>query len=323
MKKLQLFLLENLVWVIFAGFFLVFGLLKPYAFLTLSNFRFLIFSSAALGFLVLAEATALLSGNFDLSVGQMAGFLAMLNAKIITAWLPNTPWYFAIIFIVLLGGLMGAINGTLVGKVRLNPFLVTLAMYMVFRGGTLTVSTLPISKGFPDLYLAVGGDSIAGIPMAIFVLAAGVVILAFVLQSTKFGSHIYAVGSNAEAANMTGINVGNMILFTYIVVGLLVGVAALLFSGFIGSATPGLANDTIFIAFAGAVIGGINLHGGRGKLSGAVGGILLVGTIDAGLTMMYVPPEQVRVYMGILVLAALLINRAKESARDRILTSMA
>ncbi|MFW6138797.1 MAG: ABC transporter permease [Spirochaetota bacterium] len=321
-KKIQLFLLENLVWVIFILFFLVFGILRPRAFLTLSNFRFIIFSSAALGFLVLAEAVALISGNFDLSVGQLAGFLAMLNAKLITQWVSGVHWYLAVIFIIALGGLMGAVNGFFVGKVKLNPFLVTLATYMAFKGGTLTVSTMPIARGFPPQYLAIGGESVIGIPIAIFVLAGGLVILAFLLQSTRFGSHLYAVGSNPRSANMTGINVGNMVLYTYILGGVLVGIAALLLTGFVGSATPGLANDTLFTAFAGAVIGGISLSGGRGRLSGAVGGILLVGTIDAGLTMMYVPPEQVTIYMGALVLAAILINRAKETARDRILMTL-
>lgn len=322
LKKIQLVLLENLVWVIFILFFLVFGILRPHSFLTISNFRFLIFSSAALGFLVLAEGVVLISGNFDLSVGQMAGFLAMLNAKLITQWIPGVPWYLAVIFIILLGGVMGAMNGFFVGKVGLNPFLVTLASYMLFRGATLTVSTMPIAKGFPEIYLAIGGESIATIPIAIFVLIGGLVTLAFVLQNTRFGAHLYAVGSNPRSSNMTGINVSNMLLYTYIMAGLLVGVAALLFTGFVGSATPGLANDTLFTAFAGAVIGGISLSGGRGKISGAVGGILLVGTIDAGLTMMYVPPEQVRVYMGVLVLAAILINRTKESMRDRLLMAI-
>ncbi len=319
LEKVELFLLDNLVWVIFTIFFLVFGFLKPSAFLSISNFRFIIYSSAALGFLVLAEGVCLITGNFDLSIGQMAGFLAMLNAMIITHWAPWIPWYLAVVILIALGALLGAINGLFIGKVGLNPFLVTLSTYMVFKGGTLTVSSMPIRKGFPELYLAIGGASIAGIPYAIFVLIGGLLILGFILRYTRFGSHLYAVGSNPQSASMTGIRVDNMLLYTYILSGALVGMAALLFSGFVGSATPGLANNTLFTAFAGAVIGGISLSGGRGKLSGAVGGILLVGTIEAGLTMMYVPPQQTTIYTGMLVLAAIVINRLKETARDKIL----
>lgn len=318
-QRIELFLLDNLVWIIFSGFFLTFGFLKPHAFLTLTNLRFIIFSSCALGFLVLAEGVCLITGNFDLSIGQMAGFLAMLNAMIITHWAPGTPWYLAIFLILALGAVLGAINGFFIGKVGLNPFLVTLATYMVFEGGTLTVSLDPIARGFPPLYLAIGGDSILGIPIAIIVLVSGLFILAFILQYTRFGSHLYAMGSNPISARMIGIRIDNMLLYTYITSGVLTGVAALLFTGFVGSATPGLANDTLFTAFAGAVIGGISLQGGRGRLIGAVGGILLVGTIDAGLTMMYVPARQVTIYTGILVLAAILINRGRETLRDRIL----
>ncbi len=319
LEKIELFLLDNLVWIIFAIFFLVFGFLKPDAFLSISNFRFIIYSSAALGFLVLAEGVCLITGNFDLSIGQMAGFLAMLNAMIITEWAPGIPWYLSILIIVALGGLLGAVNGVFIGKFGLNPFLVTLSTYMIFKGGTLTVSSSPIRRGFPEIYLAIGGGSVGGIPNAIFVLFGGLLVLGFILRYTRFGSHLYAVGSNPESASMTGIRVDNMLLYTYILSGLLVSIAAILFTGFVGSATPGLANNTLFTAFAGAVIGGISLSGGRGKLSGAVGGILLVGTIEAGLTMMYVPPQQTTIYTGLLVLVAIIINQLKETARDKIL----
>ena len=319
LEKIELFFLDNLVWVIFTIFFLVFGFLKPDAFLSLSNFRFIIYSSAALGFLVLAEGVCLITGNFDLSIGQMAGFLAMFNAMIITEWAPWIPWYLAVIIIIALGALLGAVNGFFIGKVGLNPFLVTLSTYMIFKGATLTTSSSPISGGFPELYLAIGGEGIGGIPYAIFVLLGGLLILGFILRYTRFGSHLYAVGSNPDSASMTGIRVDNMLLYTYMLSGILVSIAAILFSGFVGSATPGLANNTLFTAFAGAVIGGISLSGGRGRLSGAVGGILLVGTIDAGLTMMYVPPQQTTIYTGILVLAAIIINRLKETAKDKIL----
>lgn len=312
--QIKLFFIDHLIWIITIGTFLSFGLLIGPKFFSISNIRFIVYSSSTLGFIVLAEGLCLLSGNFDLSVGQLTGFTAMFTAMLVTEWVPGIPWYLGVLSILAFGGAMGAINGFFVGKLEINPFLFTLGTYMMFRGLTLVISTNPISRGFPAGYLEIGG----GEHIILFLIGA-VVLLHFLLNNTRLGSNIFAVGSKKETAEMLGISGGNVIFKVYVISGLLCGFAGLMYTGFVSSATPGLANNTLFMAFAGAVIGGIRLSGGRGSMVGALGGTLLLGVISAGLTFLHVPPTQVRVFYGAVIVIAILVNRMRTGIRDRIL----
>lgn len=136
-KKLKLFFVDNMIWVILLGVFLFFGIIKPRTFLTFQNVHFILYVSSMMGFLVFAETICLLSGNFDLSIGEIAGFSAMVTAVITVK--SGLPGYLGIILVVLIGGLCGAFNGLLVGKIRLNPFLVTLGTSIMFDWLTMVV----------------------------------------------------------------------------------------------------------------------------------------------------------------------------------------
>lgn len=312
----KLFLVDHLIWLILAGTFLAFSIIIGPTFFSFTNLEFIVFSSVKLGFIVLAESIVLLGGNFDLSVGQLTGFAAMFNALLITTWVPGIPWFLAVITIIAFGGAMGSINGFFVGKLGINPFLFTLGTYLVFRGGTLSLSLNPVSEGFPETYLAIGGSSVS-----ILLLLGAFLLFAFILHKMRLGSNIYSVGADIETAKTMGIDGGNVVFKTYLISGMLCGVAGLIFTGFVSSATPGLANNTLFTAFGAAVIGGISLEGGRGSIFGALGGTFLLGVISAGLTFMAIPPTQIMVVEGTVVILAILINRSRDNIRERILMS--
>lgn len=318
-RRIELALVDNLIWVILLGAIIASGVMLGTRFLSLSTLKFIVYSSAKSGLIVFAAAVCLLSGNFDLSVGQMTGFLAMANAMLLTVWVPGLSWLLGIITILAMGATCGALNGFFVGKLRLNPFLVTLGTYMVFYGGTLMISLHTISVGFPPEYLAVGGGSIGPVPIALIVFMSVALLLHFMLKNTRFGSNLLSVGGNADSARMAGIKTGNVVFWTYVLSGVLCGIAGLLYTGYLGAATPGLADGTLFMACAGAVIGGISLAGGRGSIIGAMGGILLIGVVEASLTMLRIPPEEVQVFFGALVIVAILVNMFQRRMRDKIL----
>lgn len=315
-KKLKLFLIDNMIWVIVLGVFLFFGLLKPNTFLTFQNVHFILYVSSMMGFLVFAETICLLSGNFDLSIGEIAGFAAMVTA-VITVRI-GLPGYLSIPLIVLVGGLCGAFNGLLVGKIHLNPFLVTLGTAIMFDWLTMVVRRGSV-LGLPAIYLAPGGARVFGIYLAIFILLGFAVLLAFILAKTTWGSNLYSVGGNIEAARRCGINTDKMVFSAFVVAGMLAGIAGLIYTGYMGVATSNLADDTVFMAFAGAVIGGVSLSGGKGSILNAFGGTLLLGIIEAGLTMMAIDPAWQGAFTGILVLIAILLNQTRQIMRDRIL----
>jgi len=315
-EKLKLYLIDNMVWIIVIGVFIFFSIIRPRTFLTFQNIHFIFYVSSMIGFLVFAEAICLISGNFDLSVGQIAGFSAMVTAVMIIK--TGIPGYFGILLIILIGGCCGAFNGFLVGKIHLNPFLVTLGTYLMFDWLTMVVRRGSVLS-LPAVYLAPGGSCIFGIYIAIFVLLGGAFILSIILSKIRWGSNIYSIGGNIEAARRCGINVDNVIFSVFTVAGMLSGISGLLYTGYMGVATSNLADGTVFMAFAGAVIGGVSLSGGRGSILNTLGGTLLLGVIEAGLTMMAIDPAWQGTFTGALVIIAILINQTRKVLRDRVL----
>jgi len=330
----KLFLVDNFIWVLLVGTTAAFGILNGPQFFNYSNLQFIVFSSVALSFLVMAEGICLLSGNFDLSVGQIAGFAGMLNAMFLTAWASWMPWWLGVVTILLIGAIVGGFNGALIAHADLNPFLVTLGTYFILQYATLEISLQPVRSGIPSAYLAIGGDTIAetpigaplailpigSIPIAIPILIAVVALIHVLMRHTRFGSYIYSVGGDPDASNRVGIDVTGTVFWVFVLSGVLSAFSGLLYTGFLDSATPGMADGAVFMAFAGAVIGGASLSGGRGSVVNMVGGALLIGVFEAGLLQTGWQGGRVNIFFGVLVIVAIVINRFRESIRDDLLT---
>lgn len=314
-EDIIILILDNLVWPLLIFTFLAFSLFLPESFLTVSNIRFLLLSSAALGMLALAESICLISGNFDLSIGSVASFSAMATAALMGNVFPSTPGILGIVLILCIGGFIGSLNGFSVAYLGVNPFLQTLAFLIIFRGATLAVSTSPVTN-LPDSYLYVGGgDLLPSVPVAIAIMFAVFAIAGLLFKYHPIGLSIYAVGSDRKSAAESGIQTKQVILLVYIISGVLCGLSGLLFTGFLSAATPSLGEGQLFPAFAAAVIGGISIFGGRGNVSGALGGVLLLATIQAGLVMLQIQPTQIRMTNGIILLIAILLYTGVEKYR--------
>lgn len=317
---LLLFGLENMIWPILILSFIVFTVLIPQIFVSTDNILFIIYSSAALGVLVLAEAVCLLSGNFDLSVGAVAGFSAMFTALFLHSWFPSTPGAVGVLVIVGVGGAIGLLNGISIGYLGVNPFLQTLTFYIIFGQGTQVLSSLSISS-FPQSYTFLGDANVGPVPVAVLVLLVLYAVAWFGFKYTRIGVAIYAVGGDKDASRDAGFNTRRVILLVYILSGMLSGVAGLLYTGYIGAATVTIADGALFPAFAAAVIGGISLFGGRGNIMGALGGVLLLSTIQSGLVLVNVDATMVRVVNGLILLAAVLLYTGEERFRRRLLSA--
>ena len=318
-EDITLLILDNLVWPILVLTFLAFSVFLPESFMTVGNIRFLLLSSAAIGMLALGESVCLLSGHFDLSIGSIAGFSAMFTALFLSQWFPGVPGVIGIPVIILVGGTIGLMNGVSVAYFDVNPFLQTLAFLIIFRGATIAASTYPVTD-LPDSYMYVGGgELVAGIPVAVVILVSLFALVAFFLKYREFGLSVYAVGGNERASRESGINAKRVVLSVYVISGMLSGLGGLLYTGFLGAATPSLGDGQMFPAFAAAVIGGISIFGGRGNILGALGGVLLLGTIQAGLVMLEVQPTLIRMTNGTILLAAIFLYTAVEKYRKAVL----
>lgn len=311
-------LLENMIWPILAIVVLGIALLVPQTFRNFRSLEVVLYGAVPLGLLVLAEGLTLLSGNFDLSIGAVAGFSAMFTGMILgtcaSCWgLTADPLIgFAIIFLV--SGTIGMVNGIMISKFNINPFLQTLSFLIIFEGAKTALNTQPIS-GLPSAYVYPGGDSFVAIGLLLLVFA----LVGVVLRYTTFGQAILAVGSDEESAREVGINTDRVIIAVFTLSGLLAGLAGLMLTGFVGVVPPSIGEGMVFQAFAGAVIGGISLFGGRGKVSGALGGVILLAIIEAALNISGVEATQVQMANGIILLFAIVLYNMKESIRTRIL----
>lgn len=312
-------LLEHMIWPILAVTILIAAVLVPQMFTNLRSLELVLYSSVPLGLLVLAESVCLLTGHFDLSIGSIAGFSAvftgMLVGDCLSCWSVISNPYLAIGIILLVGGLIGVTNGVMIAKLGVNPFLQTLAFLIIFGGAKTAMNTQPVT-GLPDAYVSPGGNSLLAIGLLVVVF----LVFAFIMRYTTFGQSIYAVGSNEQSARAVGINTDRVIIAVYAISGVLSGLAGLMLTGYTTIVAPDIAENMVFPAFAAAVIGGVSLFGGRGLISGALGGLLLLGIVQTALNLSGVPAAQVEMANGIVLLVAILLYNMKETIRARVLS---
>jgi len=319
-NKIGLFVLENLVWLLIILFFAFFGIFVE-NFFTPRVFNLILYLSSPIGILVLAQSLCLLSGNFDLSLAQNAGFSALLVGIIIGRVAPNLiPVSIAIILVPIIAGIFGAINGYFVGILRINSFLVTLSTYLIFQSMGYYVLSVPISRiDLPEAFLFPGGGKVGPIYFAFVLFLIIAIILYFILRHTRFGVKVYSVGSDYEASSSLGIKSHLVVFWVYVIAGILAGIAGLLYVGFSGAVTNSLASGEVFWTFAGAIIGGISMRGGRGKIIGAMGGAILLGILSAGVIILDLNPNLRNVVKGFVVLAAVLIGKYRIRFIDKLL----
>ncbi len=322
-KKLQIFFLDNMIWFINLVLVVLFVAIEP-GLLTPKNLISMIYSVSMLGLLVLAQAIVLISGNFDLSVGAIAGIAMTVVAVVHEFGLPSTPWWALLVIMLVIGTGIGFYNGFFVAVLKINPFLQTLGTYTFFYGLMLIIGKRTLFK-LPDELIVPGGSRFGGsiVPVAVVILIVVSVLVHILLAKTSLGRKIYAVGSNREAARACGISVERTLIWVFALSGLLSSVGGLLYAGYMNCVTMDLARPDLFLTFAGAIIGGVALDGGRGKVSGIFGGILLLGIMQIGLTILKTPPTWRETMNGIVLIAAILLNTYQARLKGYVLAKSA
>jgi simple sugar transport system permease protein len=303
------------------GAAILIGAIVSDAFLTSANITNLLQQSAVLGVVVIAETLILLVGRFDLSLESIVGLAPMVVAWMITATgvgglgIGLNP-LLAMALALVIGGVVGAVNGTLVVKLQLNAFIVTLAMLILLRGLVLGISHGQTFFDLPSEFLYLGTATWIGVPASVWIVAALFVVAAGFLRYHRVGRSIYAIGGNAAAARAAGIRVDRIIIGVYVVGGVLAAFAGLLLTARIASVTAGQGQNLIFTVFAAAVIGGISLDGGRGRMIGALSGVLLLGIIQNILTLSQVQSFWIDACFGAIILISLVISRIAGGRQD-------
>lgn len=320
-KKLQLslLLLDNLIWVIVAGFFLLNVIITP-KFATYDNLVNILYHSAIMSLLVLAQGMVMIIGSLDLSTESILAFAPGIAILLATKWLPvSLDPITCIILTIAVGALMGLFNGVMIAKVQVNHFLQTLSMLIMLRG--LVLFLVPFSI-FPlaTAYTYAGQARMAGnIPVAIPLVLIIFVIFHFILQYTTFGRQFVATGGNAKASFVSGINTSKMVIWAFVISGILAAVAGLLAAGRQGSISNSMGEGMVMLSFAGAILGGASLDGGKGTPLGMLGGAILLGMISNSLNLLGVNVSLVYATQGALIFLAIIIDRGREKVRNNLL----
>src|SRR5216684_8072180 len=292
----------------------VIGAFENPAFLTEANLINVAQLAAPLGVVVVAETLILLTGKFDLSLQSTYGLAPMVGAWLIVSkdgqglgsdWNP----FLGIAIVLLVGLAVGAFNGFLVIKLGFNAFIFTLAMLILLTGIQVGIVSGRTIYHLPAEFTYLGSQYLLGVPVSVWVTGAIFLLSALFLRYHRVGRAIYAIGGNTEAARAAGIHVDRVRIGVFIVASLLAALAGLMTAGEVDAVTANQGSNLIFSVFAAAVLGGISLEGGRGRMVGALTGVILLALVQNILILSQIQTFWIDAATGLIILIALGLAR--------------
>ena len=285
--------------------------LRPESFLTIGNFLNVFRRSSVYGIIAIGMTSTIISGGIDLSVGSMLALCGMVGATVMAAVGGTDPQGASLVigtFVGIgIGTICGFLNGLLITKLSLQPFIVTLGTMSFFRGISLVMK-----DGHPvnvPSYKYLGEGSVLSIPISVIIFAVIIVIASFILRYTRLGRYTYAIGSNREAAFHAGVNVDRNLIYIYTFTGFLVGIAAMIATSRTVSAQPTAGLGAELDVIAAVVIGGASLAGGQGSITGTIIGTLLISFLRNGCTLLGISTNAQLIVIGMIIVLAVAVDQ--------------
>lgn len=288
---------------------IIFGIVAP-NFLRPEALSLLVQQMTVVGALAVGQTLIILTAGVDLSIG-----LAMVLASLVMAKLSfaGVPGFIALLVGVAVAMLTGLLNGLLVTRIHLPPFIVTLGTFSIFTAISLLYAQGQTVSLDPNSFLLLTGKSFSigsvSITFGVILMVLLYVVVGFALRSTAWGRHLYATGDDQEAASLAGISTRKVLLSAYVVAGLCVGIAAWIVAGRVGGADPNAGLNYNLLSITAVVIGGTSLFGGRGAVIGTLIGALIVQVFNSGLALAGVDPNYQVLATGILVILAVSVDQ--------------
>jgi ribose transport system permease protein len=306
--------------IAFAALIVVISILAP-VFMTPRNLLNISKNFSFIALMSLGETLVIISGGIDLSVGSICALSAVVTLMLMrflsataAAEVPGATIALATLLGLALAALIGLVNGLLIARIRLSPFVTTLGMLSVARGTTyvLTQGRAQYPTG-PDVadFTRFANGAVLGLPTQLVYLLVLAVLMALALRHLVWGRHLYAVGGNAQAAALTGVRVPRVVVSVYALSGLAAGFSGVLIAGWLGAAPANLATGYELRVIAAAVIGGANLAGGVGGAAGAVIGAALIEVIRNGFVLIGANTYWEEVFVGVIIIIAVLVDQLR------------
>ncbi len=329
--RIALLFLKLRAVVVLLALILLFSYLAP-AFFTTNNLTILTKHVAISAILAIGMTFTVLTGGIDLSVGSVAGLSGMvagylLIQGILIKGVPHYPSVLVCIALsVAVGLVVGLVNGWLVSRAGVAPFIATLGTLYIARGAAMLISN---GRTFPNLageaargntgFPALGETSIAGLPLPVWIMLLLFAVAVFIARKTPLGRHVYAVGGNERAARLAGIRVPRVKLFTYLASSLCAAIVGLIIASQLEAAHPATGESFELNAIAAVVLGGTSLMGGRGSVAGSLIGAGVIGVLSDGLVMMGISEFWQMVIKGIVIVAAVAIDQLQSRLEAKFL----
>lgn len=254
-----------------------------------------------------AVTLLMIAGCMDLSVGSIIAFSGVMCAKAAVAGMPMP---IAILVGMAFGALIGLINGLIVVKLKITPVIATLGSMYVARGlAYIVCDGVAITSGIPGSFKVIGTGYLGPLPIPLVICIISVAIFVFVQKKTVFGKYCIAIGGNQTAARLSGINVGKYTIISFVLSGLMTGLAACLMASRLGVGQPNTGDGFEFDVIVAVVLGGTSLAGGKGSVVGMVIGAFIVGFLTNGLNLMGVQSFWQSVFKGIVLVGAVVLDQ--------------
>jgi inositol transport system permease protein len=306
-KALHFFSRYGMLFILIALVILM-AILSP-TFFTSGNLLNIIRQMSIVGIVAIGVTMIIITTGIDLSSGSVIALVSVIVASV--AQVDSYPLLFAITIGLGVGLLAGLINGTIIAKGKIAPFVVTLSMMTAARGAALLYSGGRPIGNLSDSFKFIGQGSVLGIPVPIIIFGLVALISYLLLNKTKFGKYVYAIGGNEQAAVIAGVNVQKYKILIYGYAGLLSAVAGIILTSRIASGQPTAGVMYELDAIAAAVIGGTSLSGGIGTIGGTVIGALIIGVMNNGLDLLNVSSYWQQILKGAIITVAVLIDSRK------------
>ncbi|HWL55450.1 MAG TPA: ABC transporter permease [Paracoccus sp. (in: a-proteobacteria)] len=329
--NLLLLLLKLRTFIALIAVFAFFAFAAP-NFLSAANFVIMSKHVALNAFLAIGMTFVIISGGIDLSVGSIVGLCGMVAGWLILygidlglGWSVQFNTIEICLIVILVGVAVGAVNGLLITRLNVAPFIATLGTLYVARGAAMLSSdgrTFPNLNGNPeygsDTFRLIGTGSLLGIPISIWLLICVGLMAAYIANRTPLGRHIYAVGGNERGAALSGVKVNRVKMFVYMFSGFCAALVGLIISSQLVAAHPATGETFELNAIAAAVLGGTSMSGGRGRILGTIVGAFVIGVLSDGLVMMGVSSFWQTVIKGLVIIAAVVIDQAQQRLQARV-----
>ena len=283
-------------------------------FLTQSNILNLFKANSVNAIISCGMLMAILMGEIDISVGSIVGLSGVIAAYTITNL--NFPLFIVVPLTILVGGAVGLVNGFFISYLQVPAFVATLATQCIGRGLTEILTNGVTIRIRNDVYTGLGNNTIGPVSITIFYAVAVLILTWFLLNRTRFGYYVYALGGNKVAAQYSGVNVKKFNMLPYILIGLFSGLGGMIWSARLGSAAAMLGSGFEMDAIAAVVIGGTSMSGGVGTVGGTFIGILIIGVITNGLNLMGINAFWQDVFKGLIIMAAVVFDVMRKRKKN-------